>query len=107
MYFHIYTKTALVAWKSLTLENGGLYHLAMGAILGAAAWTNGQTNTYKAILDRVTGNQPQQQEPPTEMPKSEKAAATKEAEKKPANTVMETNLAAADKIKQKIDRFKS
>lgn len=31
-----------IAWHPLTLEGGGLYHLAMGAILGVAAWTRGQ-----------------------------------------------------------------
>jgi len=31
-----------VAWQSLTLSNGGLFHLAFGAILGVAAWTRGQ-----------------------------------------------------------------
>ena len=25
-------------WKSITLAEGGLYHLAMGAVLGVAAW---------------------------------------------------------------------
>ena len=25
-------------WQPLTLQNGGLYHLAMGAVLGIAAW---------------------------------------------------------------------
>jgi hypothetical protein len=29
-------------WNSLTLSNGGLFHLAMGAILGVAAFTRGQ-----------------------------------------------------------------
>ena len=29
-------------WKSLTLSNGGLIHLAFGAILGVAAYTRGQ-----------------------------------------------------------------
>ena len=31
-----------VAWSSLTLSNGGLFHLAFGAILGIAAWSRGQ-----------------------------------------------------------------
>ena len=31
-----------VPWKSITLENGGLVHMAFGAILGVAAWTRGQ-----------------------------------------------------------------
>jgi hypothetical protein len=30
-----------VAWQSLTLSNGGLIHLAFGAILGVAAWSRG------------------------------------------------------------------
>ena len=28
-------------WQSLTLQGGGLFHIAFGAILGAAAWTRG------------------------------------------------------------------
>ena len=31
-----------VAWKSITLDNGGLIHLAFGAILGISSWTRGQ-----------------------------------------------------------------
>jgi hypothetical protein len=30
------------AWQSLTLANGGLMHLAFGAILGVSAFTRGQ-----------------------------------------------------------------
>jgi hypothetical protein len=33
---------AYIPWKSLTLDNGGLIHMAFGAILGVAAWTRGQ-----------------------------------------------------------------
>lgn len=33
--------TQYVPWTSLTLSNGGLIHLAFGAILGVAAWTRG------------------------------------------------------------------
>ena len=31
-----------IAWHPLTLEGGGLYHIAIGAILGVSAWTRGQ-----------------------------------------------------------------
>lgn len=31
-------KSSIPVWKSLTLENGGLIHVAFGAILGVAAW---------------------------------------------------------------------
>jgi hypothetical protein len=34
--------TAYAAWESLSLSNGGIIHLAFGAILGVAAWTRGQ-----------------------------------------------------------------
>lgn len=32
----------LEMWKPLTLVEGGMFHMAMGAILGVAAWTRGQ-----------------------------------------------------------------
>jgi len=31
-----------VVWQSLTLQSGGFFHIAMGAVLGVAAWTRGQ-----------------------------------------------------------------
>ena len=34
-------------WQSLTLANGGLIHLAFGAILGITAWTRGQEKIAK------------------------------------------------------------
>lgn len=34
--------TLLTAWTAQTLTNGGMFHFAMGAILGATAWTRGQ-----------------------------------------------------------------
>ena len=34
-------------WQSLTLQNGGLIHLAFGAILGVTAWTRGQEKIAK------------------------------------------------------------
>jgi hypothetical protein len=29
-------------WSPLTLQGGGMYHVAMGAILGISAWSRGQ-----------------------------------------------------------------
>ena len=37
-------------WKPLTLEGGGLFHLAFGAILGVSAFTRGQEK--KAAIER-------------------------------------------------------
>jgi Holin of 3TMs, for gene-transfer release len=41
------------AWKSLTLDNGGLIHIAFGAILGVSAFTRSQD---KAAAGRTTTN---------------------------------------------------
>lgn len=35
-------------WESLTLGQGGLFHMAFGAILGVAAFTRGQEKTWYA-----------------------------------------------------------
>ena len=40
-----------VAWVPLTLQGGGLYHLAMGAILGVTAWTRGREKIENAKSD--------------------------------------------------------
>ena len=34
-------------WQSLTLSNGGLFHAAMGGIIGVTAWTRGLEKTLK------------------------------------------------------------
>jgi hypothetical protein len=36
------TNVPYVPWKSITLDNGGIIHLAFGAILGISAWSRGQ-----------------------------------------------------------------
>ena len=38
MFLPLITKTPYVAWQSLSLSNGGLIHMAFGAILGVAAY---------------------------------------------------------------------
>ena len=42
MLFTYYAQIDFIPWTSLTLEAGGMFHMAMGAILGVAAWTRGQ-----------------------------------------------------------------
>lgn len=44
-------KMAFIPWEPLTLKGGGLYHLAMGAILGVAAWSRGQEKT--ALIENI------------------------------------------------------
>lgn len=38
---------AITAWEPLTLKGGGLFHVAMGAVLGVAAWSRGQEKITK------------------------------------------------------------
>jgi hypothetical protein len=44
----IYTKGQLSGWVPLTLQNGGLYHLAMGAVLGVSAFGRTKENLARA-----------------------------------------------------------
>jgi len=37
-----YNNVSVTQWNPLTLQGAGLYHLAMGAVLGVAAWSRGQ-----------------------------------------------------------------
>jgi hypothetical protein len=54
-WFSWFTKTNMTQWQPLTLQGGGLYHLAMGAIIGISsyaktqervAYSNNQTSSY-------------------------------------------------------------
>lgn len=36
----------ITPWEPLTLQGAGLFHLAMGAVLGVAAWSRGQEKLY-------------------------------------------------------------
>ena len=40
-------QVAYTAWQSLSLSNGGMIHIAFGAILGVAAYTRGQEKLAK------------------------------------------------------------
>lgn len=52
-------------WGPLTLQGGGLFHMAMGAVLGITAWSRGQekmagANTPPAPMQVTTTTQTQQ-----------------------------------------------
>jgi len=49
--FAAVTKTPPVVWKSLTLAEGGLFHVAMGAILGISAFGRSQEKTARITAD--------------------------------------------------------
>jgi hypothetical protein len=38
----VLTKQPITQWNPLTLQGAGLFHLAMGAVLGISAWSRGQ-----------------------------------------------------------------
>jgi len=42
-------------WQSLTLQGSGIFHIAFGAILGAAAWTRGMEKRESVVIERATG----------------------------------------------------
>lgn len=49
LFYHI-TGGDYVPWVTLTLGEGGLFHMAMGAILGVAAWTRGQEKVKRLAV---------------------------------------------------------
>lgn len=54
-----WTHTAFVIWTPLTLQGGGLYHVAMGAIISAVSWGKSQeriAQTKAALTDPNTIN---------------------------------------------------
>ena len=56
---------AVGMWTPLTLQGGGMYHIAMGAILGISAWSRGQekmngSNAPLVSQAPVMTNAPQQ-----------------------------------------------
>lgn len=60
------TKTPQIVWKSLTLAEGGLFHLAMGAVLGISAFGRTQEKTTKMTSESIE-NTPVRK-PPTPSP---------------------------------------
>lgn len=56
---------AVGMWSPLTLQGGGMYHIAMGAILGISAWSRGQekiagqSNTDVVVQQPVMMSQPE------------------------------------------------
>lgn len=39
--YSTWAKSPFVPWDPLTIKGGGIYHLAMGAVIGVTAWTRG------------------------------------------------------------------
>lgn len=41
-WFSWVTKSNMIQWMPLTLQGGGMYHIAMGAIVGVTSWQKSQ-----------------------------------------------------------------
>lgn len=57
-------------WKPITLGEGGMYHIAMGAIVGAAAWMRGrekiariETSSYERRVESYQARRSNLDEP--------------------------------------------
>jgi hypothetical protein len=44
-------------WNPMTLLSGGVFHAAMGAVLGVAAWTRGQEKVERLRAQLEEGNE--------------------------------------------------
>lgn len=52
-WYSWFVKIPYVVWKPITLGEGGFYHMAMGAIIGVAAWTRGREKVARIESDIV------------------------------------------------------
>lgn len=54
----LYGSTGVVSlqWSPMTLLSGGVFHAAMGAVLGVAAWTRGKEKIERIRTNYEEGN---------------------------------------------------
>jgi hypothetical protein len=48
-----YDGQVVTQWRPLTLEGAGLFHMAMGAVLGITAWSRGQEKITMIKTDNI------------------------------------------------------
>jgi hypothetical protein len=48
----MFTGIPYVPWVPITLQQGGFYHLAMGAIIGVTSWTRGKEKITRVELNK-------------------------------------------------------
>jgi hypothetical protein len=70
--------SVLQQWQPITLQGAGLFHMAMGAVLGIAAWSRGQEKisgvNYEPVSYQQTSYQPVYTTNATYMTRSGKVA---------------------------------
>lgn len=54
----VFTHQTITQWNPLTLQGAGLFHLAMGAVLGIAAWGRTQEKVAGAATNTPTPSVP-------------------------------------------------
>jgi len=54
----VFTKQPITQWSPLTLQGAGLFHLAMGAVLGIAAWGRTQEKVAGTASNFTPVSQP-------------------------------------------------
>lgn len=64
--------STMVQWSPLTMKAGGLFHVAMGAVLGVTAWSRGQEKIrymeYFVSNQATKAAEPATEETPEEQP---------------------------------------
>lgn len=69
----------IIQWNPLTLQGGGLYHLAMGAVIGITAWSRGQEKIiWMHALQNAANQQPAAPPEPTIPPPADPPVNAKE-----------------------------
>lgn len=62
IYFAMFNAVKFQHWDPITLKGAGLYHIAMGAIIGVTAWSRGQekmTTTHTPYTPSSNYSSPQ------------------------------------------------
>jgi Holin of 3TMs, for gene-transfer release len=60
--------TVTSQWDPLTLKGAGLFHMAMGAVLGIAAWSRGQEKMAGVVASPPLNNKPTLKTEPEDPP---------------------------------------
>ena len=68
----VFTKQPVSQWNPLTLQGAGLFHLAMGAVLGIAAFGRTQEKVAGAAANAPTPSMPTAPSVPSPMPMAPK-----------------------------------
>lgn len=92
----VLTKQPVTQWNPLTLQGAGLFHMAMGAVLGIAAF--GRTQEKVAKIETAPPPAPTPAAPTTPAPAPEPTPAAAPVVTPPAPAPEETSSKVADRL---------